>query len=284
MLLSLLLLNLEAAGPDTIPDAFTFTDQTDVARSSTITSAAITVSGIDSAATITVTGGEYDINASGTFVSTSGTVDNGDTVRARHTSSASYLTAVNTVVTIGGVSDTFSSTTLAAPATTYPTIYAGLSPAAAAGDVVTTDQPILTSAGGTVTLDVDGTYTVSGTPLESHYVSNIELFDDSTGLAHVMSPFGFYVNGTIRLGDYSDINVNTAETTVEGLGLTVTRATAYSSTIAEGLVISQSPAAYWLLNSSIPVVLTYSLGESTLTPTPKRRHALPRRIRRHVRV
>lgn len=114
MLLSLLLLNLEAAGPDTIPDAFTFTDQTDVAVSSTITSAAITVAGIDSAATITVTGGEYDINASGTFVSSSGTVDNGDTVRARHTSSASYLTAVNTVVTIGGVSDTFTSTTVAA--------------------------------------------------------------------------------------------------------------------------------------------------------------------------
>lgn len=100
---------------DTTPNAFSFTDQTGVALSSTITSAAITVAGIDAAATITVTGGTYDINGSGTFVSTPGTVNNGDTVRARHTSSASYETATNTVVTIGGVSDTFTSTTEESP-------------------------------------------------------------------------------------------------------------------------------------------------------------------------
>lgn len=107
----------QAAGEDdTTPDAFSFTDQSGVALSSTITSAAITVAGIDAAAAITITGGTYDINGSGTFVSTEGTVNNGDTVRARHTSSASYLTATNTVVTIGGVSDTFTSTTEGDPA------------------------------------------------------------------------------------------------------------------------------------------------------------------------
>lgn len=119
MLLALQLLNLlaEAGGPsDTTPDQFAFTDQTDVAVSATITSAAITVTGIDAAAAITVTGGTYDINGSGTFVSTEGTVSNGDTVRARHTSSASYVTATNTTVTIGGVSDIFTSTTRVEPA------------------------------------------------------------------------------------------------------------------------------------------------------------------------
>ena len=97
---------------DTTPNAFTFTDQTGVALSSTITSAAITVSGINSSATITSSGGTFDINSSGTFVS-SGTVNNGDTVRARVTSSSSNSTAVNCVVTIGGVSDTFTATTVA---------------------------------------------------------------------------------------------------------------------------------------------------------------------------
>ena len=117
MLLALQLLNLlEAEAGDTTPDQFSFTDQTAVDVSSTITSAAIQVTGIDTAAAITVTGGEYDINGSGTFVSTEGTVNNGETVRARHTSSASYLTATNTVVTIGGVSDTFTSTTRVEPA------------------------------------------------------------------------------------------------------------------------------------------------------------------------
>lgn len=96
---------------DTTPAAFSFTDQTDVALSSTMTSAAIEVAGINYPAAITVTGGTYDINASGTFVSTEGTVSVGDDIRARHTSSASNSTATNTVVTIGGVSDTFTSTT-----------------------------------------------------------------------------------------------------------------------------------------------------------------------------
>jgi hypothetical protein len=99
-------------GSDTTPSQFTFTDQSGVALSSTITSAAITVSGIDAAATITVTGGTYDKNSSGSFTASAGTVVNGDTVRARHTSSGSNLTATNTAVTIGGVSDTFTSTTL----------------------------------------------------------------------------------------------------------------------------------------------------------------------------
>lgn len=107
----------QAGGPDTTPDAFTFTDQTDVARSTVITSAPITVAAIDAAANISVTGGEYSING-GAFTSSSGigAVVNGDQIRARHTSSASYSTAANTAVTIGGVSDTFTSTTLAEPA------------------------------------------------------------------------------------------------------------------------------------------------------------------------
>ncbi len=99
--------------PDTTPTAFSFTDQTDVATATTITSAAITVAGINAAAAITISNGTYDVNSSGSFVSTAGTVNNGDTVRARHTSSASNSTAVDTVVTIGGVSDTFTSTTAA---------------------------------------------------------------------------------------------------------------------------------------------------------------------------
>lgn len=103
------------AGSDTTPDAFSFTDQSGVALSSTITSAPITVTGIDAAAAITVSGGTYDINGSGTFIADPGTVNNGDAVRARHTSSASYLTAANTTVTIGGVSDEFRSTTQGDP-------------------------------------------------------------------------------------------------------------------------------------------------------------------------
>lgn len=47
---------------DTTPDNFAFTDQTNVALSTVIESSAITVSGINAAAAISVTGGEYSIN------------------------------------------------------------------------------------------------------------------------------------------------------------------------------------------------------------------------------
>lgn len=103
----------EALSVDTTPDAFSFTDATDVALSTVTESDDITVSGINAPAAISVTGGEYRING-GSWVSSSGTVSNGDTVRVRGTSSGSNSTAVNVVLTIGGVSDTFTIITEAA--------------------------------------------------------------------------------------------------------------------------------------------------------------------------
>lgn len=115
MLLALQLLNLleDAGASDTTPEQFTFADKFNVATSTEITSDPVTITGIDAAAAITVTGGTYSING-GAFTGDPGTVVNGDSVRARHTSSASASTATNTAVTIGGVSDTFTSTTAGA--------------------------------------------------------------------------------------------------------------------------------------------------------------------------
>lgn len=100
------------ATPDITPSSFTFTDQVDVTLSSAITSAPITVAGINAPTVISVSGGTYDINGSGSFTSSVGTVNNGDTVRARVTSSASNSTGVSATVTIGGVADTFTATTI----------------------------------------------------------------------------------------------------------------------------------------------------------------------------
>jgi hypothetical protein len=100
--------------PDTTPDAFSFTAQTDVALSSVVTSNTITVAGINTAATISVTNGEYRI-ASGAWTSTAGNVNNGDTVTVRHTASAAYTTVTTTTLDIGGVTANFSSTTVPPP-------------------------------------------------------------------------------------------------------------------------------------------------------------------------
>jgi len=95
---------------DTIPDAFTFVDQTGVAPDDVITSEPVTITGINALAPISVTGGVYSING-GAFTSAAGTVSNGNSVRVRHPSSGAPGTSVDTVLNVGGVTDTFTSTT-----------------------------------------------------------------------------------------------------------------------------------------------------------------------------
>lgn len=96
---------------DITPELFSFIDQMDVTTSTVIVSNSITVSGINSMAPINIMNGEYEINSSGMFTNVTGLVSNGDTVRVRHTSSANFLTTVDTFLDIGGTNDTFSSTT-----------------------------------------------------------------------------------------------------------------------------------------------------------------------------
>lgn len=104
--------------PDTTPDAFSFVDQTNVARSTEITSAPVTIIGINQPASWSVTGGTAQVG-SGPFAGT-GTVAAGETMRVRLTSSSSYNTVATATLTVGGVSDTFSVTTLAEPVVTQP--------------------------------------------------------------------------------------------------------------------------------------------------------------------
>ena len=103
--------SVTTAAIDTTPTAFTFTDQTSVALSSPIDSNTITVAGINSAAAISISGGTYSKN-SGSFTSSSDTVVASDTVVVRVSSSGSYNTAASATLTIGGVSDTFTVTTV----------------------------------------------------------------------------------------------------------------------------------------------------------------------------
>jgi hypothetical protein len=98
------------AAIDATPDAFSFVAQTGVATGITVTSAPIIVSGINTATPIAIVGGSYSING-GAFTSQAGTVVAGDEVRAQRTAPTTASTSTETVVTIGGVSDTFTVTT-----------------------------------------------------------------------------------------------------------------------------------------------------------------------------
>ncbi len=95
---------------DTVPDPFTFKDQSNVSLNTEITSNTITVNGIDTTTPISISGGTYSVN-SGEFTDSNGTVNDSDSVRVSITSSSSYSTKVSAELNIGGVIDTFDVTT-----------------------------------------------------------------------------------------------------------------------------------------------------------------------------
>jgi hypothetical protein len=100
---------------DTMPAAFTFPTQTSVPLSSLVQSGVVTPTGFDTPASISVTGGEYSIGCTGTFVSTAGLINPGQSVCVRQTSSATANVDTLTTLTIGGVTATFTSTTAVGP-------------------------------------------------------------------------------------------------------------------------------------------------------------------------
>ncbi|MBI5206231.1 MAG: Ig-like domain-containing protein, partial [Candidatus Firestonebacteria bacterium] len=101
---------------DTTPDQFVFIDSTNVKKNTLITSNIITVSGINTSTSISITGGQYSINGAA-YTSSSGIVNNDNSVTVQQTSSGSFSTKTNAVLSIGGVFDTFSVTTIPKDAT-----------------------------------------------------------------------------------------------------------------------------------------------------------------------
>jgi uncharacterized delta-60 repeat protein len=96
---------------DTIPDAFSFPSANNAARSASVTSATLTITGINANAAVAVTGGEYSLGCGAAFTSSAGTIANGQAICVRHTSAAADGGVTVTTLNIGGVIGTFTSTT-----------------------------------------------------------------------------------------------------------------------------------------------------------------------------
>jgi hypothetical protein len=108
--------NVTETTPNLAPDQFTFFDVSNVPLGQPIESNIITLSGITPgyASPLSWSGDastEYQVNSSGVWISGFTDVYNGDTVQVRHNSSGNNNTKVNSIITIGGISDTFTSTT-----------------------------------------------------------------------------------------------------------------------------------------------------------------------------
>jgi hypothetical protein len=132
-----------------VPDPFTFVAVTGALLSRSIESNSISVTGTSLSTTISITaGGQYEINGSGIWLSTAGTVSPGDTVKVHLNSSPSYSTTTTATLTIGGVPGIFSVTTLAdteKPVVTTFTLHTAVSSAmsVAVDAFVATDNDIV---------------------------------------------------------------------------------------------------------------------------------------------
>jgi hypothetical protein len=97
--------------PDTTPEQFHFNDVTNVALGSSIVSLPVPIQGINVPSPVSVTGGEYSIGCTDTFTSNPGTVSKGDSVCIRLTAASSFTAVQTATLTVGGLSDQFSTLT-----------------------------------------------------------------------------------------------------------------------------------------------------------------------------
>lgn len=250
------------ASSDTTPDQFTFTDQSNVNPSTEITSATITVSGINAASSVSVSGGTFSI-AGGAYT-TSGTVTNGQTVAVRHTSSSSFNTATNTTLTIGGVSDTFTSTTRS-PDTTADafsftnTTGAALNSTQTSGTITVTglepNYPFTVTATGSAGAVVDA----GGGGLSGTYATSKSVTSSGSGQISVSArvtasgSFGTNTSCTVSVGGQSATYTVTtlgADTTPDAFSFT-TQSNVNPSTVIESNTISVSG-----LNTSTTISIT----------------------------
>jgi hypothetical protein len=188
---------------DSIPDPFSFTAQTGVALSAVATSDSITVSGINSASAISIVGGTYSING-GAYVSTAGTVTNGQTVSVQQTASNSYGTMTTATLTIGGVSGAFDVTTLTVPIDTIPAPFSFTAQTGVALNSVATSNPLTVSGinSASAISIVGGTYSING----GAYVSTASTVTNGQTVSvqqTASNSYSFTTTATLTIGGVS---------------------------------------------------------------------------------
>jgi len=146
---------------DSTPTAFTLDAQTNAELAVSATSNEITVAGINVAASISITGGQYSINGA-TWTSAAGSVTVGQKVRVKLMTSATYGTLTAATLTIGGVAGAFNVTTKASVG--VPTAFDFVNQEAVTVSTLRTSNTITIAgldAGVNVTI-VNGEYSKNG--------------------------------------------------------------------------------------------------------------------------
>jgi len=102
--------NVITEDEDLVPDTFTFDDQVDVAPDSIIDTQEVTITGINNASPISITGGEYSIDG-GAYTSSAGMIDIDQTLMVRQTASSEFEASTTASLHISTLVVDFTATT-----------------------------------------------------------------------------------------------------------------------------------------------------------------------------
>lgn len=246
---------------DTTPDAFSFTSQTGAALSAVAASNAITVSGINTGSPVSIANGEYSLNG-GAYTAQAGTVNNGDSVTVRQTSSSAYGTTTVATLTIGGVNGTFSVTTqqatttvISAPSVTY----------ASNGTVTVTVSSAAGAPTGNVSLTVDG-----GAPATQALAAGSAIFTiTSPGAGNHTLSASYAAQGDFGASSASgSLAVNPAATTtsINAPGVTYGQDSVVTVTVNSGALAATGSVSLTVDGGS-PVTQALAAGVAVFTLT-----------------
>lgn len=157
---------LFGTGTNSVPSAFSFTPLFNVDPSSVQVSNSIIVSNTDVPSPISVSiGGQYSING-GPFTSVAGVVSPGAQVTVQLTAASGYSTSNSVVLTIGGVSSTFTVTTGA-----QPVLQGSFAPVTGVAPSSIQTSNAITVTGTTIPVPISvtngSTYSINGGPFTS---------------------------------------------------------------------------------------------------------------------
>lgn len=146
---------------------------------------------------------------------------------------------------------------------TYPSMFAGLTPAAEFGaDVAQLPDPWVTSLGAAVTKPTwtapdFGKYDTAALAGAGSF--QVQLFDDSTGDWHVQSPYLVIVGGTNRVPDVVGMMQAAATSANTTAGLT-TAVLNVANAAPVGTVVAQDPPKYALAPAGYTSTIQVSAG------------------------
>ena len=201
-----------SSSADTTPNAFDFTNQTGLEINTLTESNTVTITGIDAAATVTISGNSAQFSINGGSYGTSGTITNNQTLKLRMTTSSSFSTGVSTTITVGGVSDSVTFTTRAANVSA-PTSVTATQTTNTSGSSQTVD---VTASGGTGTAQVsnDGSnYYSNGTDFSHSRNSTVTYYarnqnEGSNSSAITTSKFVPPVVTLSAIGNFTGMDAN----------------------------------------------------------------------------